>query len=397
MPSEVHELDIPAFRRQLAEELTGNILPFWPAHVVDRVNGGFHGAVANDLRVRDEEPRSAVLCARILWIFSAAYRRTGLEQHLSMARWAYDYLTRVFWDKDFGGLYWQVDRWGNPVFDRKHHYAQAFGLYGLAEYYRAAGDPESLALAKDLFDLLEEHGRDRINQGYIEARSRRWQSTDETRLSSADPYCHKSMNTMLHIMEAYTNLLRVWDDARLRAQHRALIEIFLHRIVDRRTGHLKLFFDEQWRPLTDNVSYGHDIESSWLLQGDPVLLAQVNECATIIADAVYRDGLDSDGSLFNEGGPRGLTDDNKAWWAQAEAMVGFYNAYQLTGRTEYARAALGCWHFIRTRLVDRTHGEWFKLLWRDGTPVQEVPKAGPWECPYHHSRACMEMLDRLPD
>jgi mannobiose 2-epimerase len=389
------------FRRHLEEELTGNILPFWMTHVVDRGNGGFFGAVSNDLQVHNEVPRSATLCARILWTYATAYRRLGAEQYLSMARWAYDYLTRVFWDQEHGGLYWQVDCKGNPVSDRKHHYAQAFAIYGLAAYYQATREPQSLALAQTLFRLLEKHAYDAVHQGYIEGSSREWGALADMRLSEKDLNCHKSMNTMLHILEAYTGLLRVWDDAHLKARHRALLETFRQHIIDHQTGHLKLFFDDSWHSLSEAVSFGHDIESSWLLLeaaetlADPALLAQVRESAVNIARAVYREGLDDDGSLFYEGSPQGLVDTGKAWWVQAEAMVGFYNAYQLTGEVEFAQAAYRCWTYIQANMIDRTHGGWFKQLHRDGTPDNAIYKAGPWECPYHHSRACFEMLARL--
>jgi mannobiose 2-epimerase len=389
------------FRRQLEEELTGNILPFWMKHVVDKVNGGFYGAVTNDLQVHNEVPRSAILCARILWTYAAAYRRLGEQQHLSMARWAYDYLVNVFLDQEYGGFYWQVDCKGTPVSDRKHHYAQAFAIYGLAEYYLATREPQSLVLAQTVFHLLETHAYEAVYQGYIEGSSRRWETLTDMRLSDRELNSRKSMNTMLHILEAYSNLLRAWDDAHLMAQHRALLETFQQHIIDHRSGHFKLFFDDQWHSLTENVSYGHDIEGSWLLleaaelQGDPVLLAQVHESLTNMATAVYEDGLDNDGSLFYEGGPQGLVDTSKAWWVQAEAVVGFYNAYQRTGQVRFAKAASRCWTYIQAKVVDRAHGDWFKRLHRDGTPDNTVYKAGPWECPYHHSRACFEMLVRL--
>ena len=389
------------FRRQLKEELTGNILPFWMTHVVDKVNGGFYGAVTNDLQVHNKVPRSAILCARILWTYATAYRRLGAGQYLSTARWAYDYLTHVFWDQEYGGLYWQVDYEGNPVSDRKHHYAQAFAVYGLAEYYRATQEPQSLELAQTLFHLLEKHAYEALYQGYIEGSSRKWEALVDMRLSDVDLNCRKSMNTMLHILEAYTNLLQVWDDAHLKAQHRALLETFQRHIIDPDTGHFKLFFDDQWHSLSDHISFGHDIEGSWLLweaakaQGDSALLAQVRESVIDIATAVYREGLDADGSLFYEGGPQGLVDAGKAWWVQAETVVGFYNAYQLSGQVDFAQAAYRCWRYIQDKMVDRKHGGWFKQLHRDGTPDHTRYKAGPWECPYHHSRACFEMLVRL--
>jgi mannobiose 2-epimerase len=389
------------FREQLNKELTGNILPFWMTHTVDKVNGGFYGALTNDLGIHNEVPRSAILCARILWTYAAAYRRMGVEEYLSMAEWAYDYLRNVFLDPEYGGLYWTVDYTGNPVFDRKHHYAQAFGIYGLSEYYRATQEPQSLALAQELFRLLEKHAYEPIHGGYLEGSSRKWEKLEDMRLSDRDLNCRKSMNTLLHILEAYTNLLRVWDDAHLKAQHKALIETFLQHVIDLSTGHFKLFFGDAWHSLLDNMSFGHDIEGSWLLveaaemQNDSQLLERVKEAAVQIAAAVHQDGVEKDGSIPYEANLEGLVDSDKSWWVQAEAMVGFYNAYQLSGQEHFAQAAYRCWEYIQNRMVDRTYGDWLKKLHRDGTPDPGAFKTGPWECPYHHSRACFEMLDRL--
>ena len=386
---------------QLKEELTGNILPFWMAHSIDKVNGGFYGALTNDLEIHNEVPRSAILCARILWTYAAAYRKLGDKEYLDMARWAYDYLERVFLDPEYGGLYWSVDVTGKPVFDRKHHYAQAFAIYGLSEYYRAAREPKSLALAQTLFRLLEKHAYDPTFGGYIEGSSRKWEALADMRLSDRDLNCRKSMNTMLHVLEAYTNLLRVWEDDTLKRQHKALIETFQQHIVDHESGHFKLFFDDRWNSLLDNVSFGHDIEGSWLLfeaaqvQGDLALMDKIRESSIQIAAAVYNDGLEPDGSLPYEAGPQGLVDSDKTWWVQAEAMLGFYNAYQLSGQQHFAQAASRSWDYIQNKLVDRIHGDWIKRLHRDGTPDNNNYKVGPWECPYHHSRACFEMIERL--
>jgi mannobiose 2-epimerase len=207
------------------------------------------------------------------------------------------------------------------------------------------------------------------------------------------------MNTMLHILEAYTQLARVWKPA--RAAHRGLIQVFLDRIVHPARTHFSLFFDDAWHSLLDHVSYGHDIEGSWLLveaaevAEDAELLARCREAAVTMAEAVYRQGVDGDGGLLYEGGPQGVVDDQKSWWVQAEAMVGFTNAYLLSGDERFLCAAQRSWAYIQAHHVDRIYGGWYKNLHRDGAPDPESYKVGPWECPYHHSRACMEMMDRL--
>jgi mannobiose 2-epimerase len=399
LPAQV--LNRTDFRKQLEEELTGNILPFWMKHTIDTVNGGFYGALTNALEIHNEVARSAILCARILWTYATAYRKLGDRKFLDMAGWAYNTLRISFLDSEYGGVYWSVDAAGKPVMDRKHHYAQAFAIYGLSEYYRATERPESLALAQSLFQLLETYAYEPVYGGYVEGSSRTWEALADMRLSDRDLNCRKSMNTMLHVLEAYTNLLRVWEDPSLKARQRAVIEVFLKRIVNPSTGHFKLFFDDAWNSLSPNVSYGHDIEGSWLLleaaevQGDPALVEQVRATALQIATAVYQDGLDPDGSLPYESGPQGLVDSDKSWWVQAEAMLGFYNAYELSGQSRFAQAAQHSWNYIQANMVDRVHGDWIKKLHRNGTVDESNYKVGPWECPYHHSRACFEMLDRL--
>jgi mannobiose 2-epimerase len=395
--------DIPGaeFARQLRTELTENILPFWMTHLPDRENGGFYGAVSNTLEINPTAPRSAILCARILWTFSSACRLLGRPEYRQMADYAYETLTGPFWDKEFGGVYWSLDHTGRPLMDRKHHYAQAFAIYGLSEYFRATQTEQAKTLACQLFDLLEQHAFDPAQGGYIEGSGREWGALDDMRLSDKDLNCRKSMNTLLHILEAYTNLLRIRDNVRLARQHRHLLEIFQQKVFNAQTGHLELFFDDDWNSLLPLDSYGHDIEASWLLweaaqmHPDPTLHERIRPAVLGLAEAVYREGRDSDGSLFYEGIPDHITEDDKHWWPQAEAMVGFYNAYQLTGQPNFAAAAQDAWCFIDTHLIDRVHGDLFKETDRAGIPNPTHMKAGFWDCPYHHSRACFEFIERL--
>jgi cellobiose epimerase len=392
---------LAAYRDQILAELCGNILPFWIAHAVDEENGGFYGEVNEDMQVHNEVPRSAILCGRILWTYSAAYRTFGDAAYLTMARRAYAYLTGPFLDPEYGGIYWNVLREGRPANDRKHVYAQGFAIYGLSEYFRATGEAASLALARELFRLIEAHSHDTIYGGNIECCSRSWGPLADMRLSEKEPDCRKTMNTMLHLMEAYTTLLRVWDDAGLRSKQAGLIQAFIEHIVNPETGHFRLFFDDAWHALSERVSYGHDIEGSWLLVeaaemcGDAALLAQVRSIALRMADAVLREGLGADGAIVYERNAAGAVDHNRHWWAQAEGLVGMYNAYQLSGRREFLHAASRLWEYISDHMIDREHGEWFRIVSRDGGPDHSQPKIGPWECPYHNSRACLEMLTRL--
>ncbi len=392
--------------QQIEAELRGNILPFWIAHTVDWANGGFYGALTNDLTVDNEVERSAVLCGRVLWTYATAYRRYGDPAYLRMARHAFAYLTGPFLDREHGGIYWSVDRSGTPLLDRKHIYAQAFAIYGLSEFYRATGVPDALQLAQELFRLIEAYAADPANRGYIECLSREWGALDDMRLSAVDVNSRKSMNTLLHVMEAYSNLLHAWDDAVLRTRLADLIRVFFDHVIAPGTHHLRLFFDDRWnwRHLSETVSYGHDIEASWLLVeaaevlGDAGLLARTRAEAVAMAGRVYVEGLEPDGSLLYESGAPGEDHPRAAekhWWPHAEAVVGFYNAYQISGEAHFAAAAAGAWAYIEARFVDRVHGDWFKVLDRQGTPDPKRFKVGPWECPYHQSRVCFEMLARL--
>jgi len=398
--------DRKAWAARIERELLGNILPFWMRHTVDRAHGGFYGTVHCDLKVGKQSPRAAVINARILWTYSAACRLYG-GQYREMADRAYDYIVTKFWDATHGGVYWMLDAQGNPLSDRKQIYAQAFAAYGLAEYYRATGKPESLELAQALFRLIEQHSYDPVWRGYLEARGRDWSALADLRLSEKDLNSPKSMNTHLHVMEAYTNLLRAWRDPELLAKHKDLLEVTMDRIVDSSTGHFKLFFDNQWNSLSDHVSYGHDIEGSWLILeaaevlGDPPLIDRARKLALTMARTVYREGLDQDGSLFYESNSKGvMIDPNKHWWAQAEAVVGFYNAFQISAEQPFLDEAIRVWEYIEEKIVDHVHGEWHAKLRPGGTPYTEEEDgdaclAGPWKCPYHNSRVCYEMIERL--
>ena len=392
------------------KELRGNILPFWLKNARDREHGGFHSFIGEDMSVRDDVPRGALLTSRILWTFSAAYRRYQDPAYLEMARWAYRDLLDRFTDPKFGGLYWTVSTDGKPLDAHKQIYGQVFGIYGLTEYYRATGDKAALGQAVALYRLVEKFAHDGVNGGYFDSLSREWghQEGPRSNLLGDAP---KSQNSHIHILEGFTNLLRVWPDEGLRARQRELIELTLDRIIDTRTHHLVLYMRDDWTPIGDDISYGHDIELSWLVVeaaqvlGNPGLLARAKKEAVQIAEVTNQQGIDSDGGVYNEGNPRGPTNTNKEWWEQAEAAVGFLNAYQISGRADYLADSLRSWRFIQGRFVDPVHGDWHNTLRRDGTPILELKgrlggtfkeaKQSIWKCPYPNSRSCMELIDRV--
>jgi len=390
--------------RQLAararRELLEDILPFWRQRTLDERRGGFIGQMSNDLHVQEDAPRGLILNARILWTFSAAYDYTRDEQDRTLARRAYEYLTDHFLDKEHGGCFWELDPDGAVLDDKKKIYGQAFCIYSLAEYYRVFNEPTALAQATDIFKLIETHACDHVHGGYLEVMSPDWRLCEDMRLSDKDMNVAKSMNNHLHILEAYTGLLRVSSDPAVASRLRDLIDLFRRRILNAEQTHLQHFFDEAWTPQSDSYTFGHDIEASWLLREaaktlkDTQLEAEVRDVAIRMARAVLNEGLDADGGLLYEARGGQIINPNKEWWPQAEAVVGFYNAWQLIGDSAFREAAMRCWRFIQNHVVDREHGEWFWCIRPDGTPDSAQPKVSQWKCPYHNSRCCLEIIRR---
>jgi cellobiose epimerase len=386
---------------RVEKELRENILPFWMRHTIDRAQGGFFGEVRGNLEPDAEAERGALLSSRILWTYSSAFRHYREPAYADMARWAFEDLSKRFWDADNGGWFWSTSAAGRPLRTRKQIYGQAFGMYAHSEFYRATGDRDALARAIEVFRLVEKHARDPEFGGYFEACTREWVLEQDFRLSDIDMNEPKSQNTLLHVMEAYTNLLKVWPDAALLAAQHELIEIMLNRVLDRRTYHLGLFFDVEWTRRTERISFGHDIEAAWLLHeaatsvGDVHQVARVRDVAVNIARVTLAEAIDDDGGLLYEADKNGITNDIKEWWPQAEAAVGFLDAYQISGDEKYLTTSLRLWDFIEENLVDREKGEWYRSVTRERVKDPAQSKASFWKCPYHNGRACMEMADRL--
>lgn len=429
---------LTSLRAEVREELESDILPFWIRRMQDPA-GGFHGQMDGKGKLVPDAPKGAILNARILWTFSSAYRILGKEEYRQTAGRAFAQIRDRFHDKEFGGIYWSLNADGSPLDTKKQFYAIAFAVYGCAEYFRATGEEEALELAIKLWQSIEDHSLDVEKGGYLEACTRDWQPIADMRLSDKDRNDAKTMNTHLHILEGYTGLYRVWKDETLRKRLVELCRIFLDRIA-RPDGHLGLFFDEDWNSQSDTVSYGHDIECSWLLcetaelLGDEALLAEVRRCCSRMALAAI-EGLQPDGSMIYECSPvttppasflsspeNGsdrkapdgfIYDTNRHWWVQAETVVGCLNQARMqpasflpspengSGRkapagissAEWIQKAVKNWEYIKAHLL-APDGEWYWSADEKGIPNTRDDRAGFWKCPYHNGRMCMEIIDQ---
>jgi len=390
-------------RKLLKSELTAeldSILNYWSERTIDDQNGGFVGQIDfNDQRIENAE-KGSVLNARILWTFSASYQTTKNENHKKLAKRAFEFLAANFYDTQFGGLFWSINEDKTPKDTKNQIYALAFAIYGLSEYYAISKEEKALEIAKNLYAKIQEHSYDKINKGYFEAFTRDWQPIEDLRLSAKDANEKKTMNTHLHIIEGFVNLYKVWKDNKLLLDIVELLETIEKYFINTETGHLRLFFDENWKEKPDVISYGHDIEAAWLLQqcaeisGNETLIANYKKYAIQIAEATKK-GLDADGGLWYEYDPeKKQLIAEKHWWPQAEALIGFYNAYQLTGKEEYLDIVYKNWKFIKKHMIDQQNGEWYWGVYDDYS-VMKKDKAGFWKCPYHNGRACLELIHRI--
>jgi mannobiose 2-epimerase len=378
-----------------------SILDYWGSNTIDTQNGGFIGAIDfNETKDYNAE-KGSVLNARILWAFSAAYPVTKETRHFELAKRAYNYIADNFYDNEHGGIFWSINPDGTPKDTKNQIYALAFTIYGLAEFYNITKSKSALEMAVKLYKKIEEHSFDPVHKGYFEAFTRDWKPIDDLRLSDKDANEKKTMNTHLHIVEGYANLYRVWPDEGLKSVIIQLLHTINDHFTDVETGHLKLFFNEEWVEKPDVVSYGHDIEAAWLLQwcaevtSDTELIDIYKNHAVIMADATV-EGLDKDGGLWYE---YDTADDTlvaeKHWWPQSELMIGMINAWQLTGNKRYFDIARNNWEFVQKYILDKKNGEWIWGVNADYSKI-EKDKAGFWKCPYHNSRACLELIARLP-
>ena len=402
------------YRSVFEKELTGNILPFWINKGVRPDHSGFYGAVTIEGDPVPDALQSCVLNARILWTFSAAVQIYDQKTYKDLASLALEVISQKFADREYGGYFMELDDRFNVVNDIKHSYVQAFVIYSLCRYYEYNPSESMLKQIRDLFYLFEENCKDPDHPGYYEAFTRDWKLYEHNRM--ADHNEPKSMNTHLHVLEAYAALYKIWKHNDIKVRLTELIDLFINKIL-RPSGHLGIFFDVNLNETADSrgiCSFGHDIEASWLMYeaaeilGDELITSRINETTLLMVDAVEKAGIDKNGGLFLESSRYGShIRTNKHWWLQAETLVGFMNAYQLSGDEKYWDQVKRTWDFIDNHVIDKKHGEWYTKVNRFGVPFLSEPegdpspyyrndrKIDPWKCPYHNSRAMLELMQRI--
>ncbi len=392
-------MDLTLFRDELQTELH-RILDFWEQYAPDKQYGGFIGRMDHEGTVYPEAEKGAVLNTRILWTFSAAYSYLQKPAYLTLAKRAFEYIYSHFYDHRHGGTFWSVSAKGEPLQRRKQVYGQAFSIYGLSEFYRIHPDKAALDLARGIYENLETHSFDPEMGGYVEAFSEDWTPIEDMRLGGGGLNAPKTMNTHLHLIEAYVNLYHSWPDLRLRKSIESLLEVFDRHIIDRKTRHMVLYSSMDWKVLSDAISYGHDIEASWLLQEaaealhQEALHAKWTQTAAAMARATLS-GMAPDGSLYHEYSPgTGHWDKHREWWVSAEAVVGYFNAWKITQDPVFLKHTLAVWKFTKTHLLDLKGGEWFTGV-NDDYSLVNGNKISLWKCPYHNTRMCLEVLRRF--
>ena len=377
-----------------------NILDYWLKNTIDKENGGFIGEINHQNVINNNSEKGAVLNARILWSFSAAYAVEKNPEYLKTAKRAFQYIKDYFFDKEFGGIFWSLQADGKPKDTKNQIYAIAFVIYGLSEFYKIFKNEDALELAQSLFYKIELYSKDYKNKGYLEAFTRDWQEIEDLRLSEKDANEKKTMNTHLHIVEAYANLYLIWPNPKLKDSIKEILEVIALYFINKYTWHLKLFFDENWKEKEDVISYGHDIEAAWLLQWcaetieDVDLVRSYQKYAVEFAKST-KEGIDSDGGLWYEYEPKEQKlIAEKHWWPQAELWIGMINAWQLTQNEEFLEITEKNFEFVEKYIIDHKNGEWIWGVYADYSPILK-DKAGFWKCPYHNSRACIELIKRL--
>ncbi|MCR5657122.1 MAG: AGE family epimerase/isomerase [Butyrivibrio sp.] len=386
---------------KVKNHLTNDIIPFWKA-LRDDTNGGYYGFLSYDLKLNKEAEKGCILNSRILWFFSNAYMTLKDESLLDEATHAYEFMKDHCIDKENGGIFWSMNYDGTVLDSTKHTYNQAFAIYALSAYYEASGDEGALSLAKSLYEIIETKCKDSI--GYLEAANAKFEKIDNDKLSENGVMADRTMNTMLHVLEAYTEFYKVSKESGAKKAIEEMLTLFADKIYNPELHRQEVFFDNSYKSILDLHSYGHDIETTWLVDkaveviddADHTWEKKITPITKDLANNILTKVFDGH-SLPNEC-EKGVVDEKRVWWVQAETVVGFVNAYNKSGNTDekYLDAANSCLDFILEHVVDKRSGsEWFWAVNKDGSPMEGLPIVEPWKCPYHNGRMCFEIIKRM--
>lgn len=387
-----------SMKDEIRDHLVSAIIPFWKG-LRDDEYGGYYGYLGYDLKLDKKAEKGCILNSRIMWFFSNAYTLLQDKSLLDEADHGYAFLKEHCIDSENGGIYWSMNYDGTPLDTTKHTYNQAFCIYALSSYYEASGKKEALDLARQIFRIIEEKCTD--DQGYLEAFTKDFKPESNEKLSENGVLAEKTMNTLLHVFEAYTELYRVSKDEDVKKRLEWMMDVFVDKVYNPERRRLEVFFDKNYNSLIDLHSYGHDIETAWLIDrgvevlGEEAYRQKMTPITKALTQNIYEVAFDGH-SLANEC-EKGVVDTNRVWWVQAETIVGFLNGYQAEpSKTEYKEAAEAVWQFIKEHVIDSREGsEWFWLVRQDGSPVEGEPIVEPWKCPYHNGRMCMEVIRRV--
>lgn len=391
--------DYEHLKEDLHQELK-NILSYWSKNTLDDTHGGFVGKINSQNEVIPKASKGVILNTRILWSFSAASNHLKTSEYKTNCNRAYHYIKQFFKDNVHGGVFWELDYKGNPINKRKQVYAQSFAIYALSEYYILTNNEDAKTWAIELFALIETNAKDKINNGYVEAFNEDWSPIEDMRLSPKDMNATKTMNTHLHILEAYTSLLKIFNSDDVRNALKNLIELIQEKFLNSNYNY-DLFFDTNWNLQSSIVSYGHDIETAWLVieaakaVGNNYILTKTETTAILVADAFLEYGIDAEGAVINEKNlDTNKIDADRHWWPQMEALVGLKYVYELTHKPKYIEASLKIWDFTKNNLIDKIHGEWHFRVDKNGKVYTEEDKVSMWKAPYHTSRACILLQNK---
>lgn len=399
-------MEIQKMREEIAEHLTKDLIPFWKS-LRDNEYGGYYGWMDYEHRIDKQAVKGCILNSRITWFFANAYTLLKDESLLEEAKHGFMFLKEKCWDKKNGGVYWSVQYDGTPEETLKHTYNQAFSIYALSSYYEASGDEEALQMAYQLFELIEHRMRDEF--GYKEAFDESFHEIDNEKLSENGVMAQKTMNTLLHVFEAYTELYRVDKQPQVKGKLLWMMDLLAEKIYNPTLHRQEVFFDEKWNSIIDLHSYGHDIETAWLVDrgvevvGEPAYEEKLSPITRDLTRQIFEVAFDG-ASLSNEC-DKGVVDTNRVWWVQAETLVGFLNGYEKCGKEsieakKYLEAVKHVWEYIKTYVIDQRESalpgrEWYWLLDKEGKPYTHKPVVEPWKCPYHNGRMCMEVMKRF--